>query len=86
MAAILSLFAVFVAATSPKSQQNAKKCCRMGQIFAVPIFGTSKPEKTSVFVLCHFFGDVKTDFRTHRWVLNGTRFRSDWALLPPDGC
>ena len=32
----------------------------MARIFTVPIFGTSKPEKTSVFFLCHFFWDVKT--------------------------
>ena len=31
----------------------------MAQICAVPIFGTSKPEKTRVFFCAAFFWDVK---------------------------
>jgi len=37
------------------------------QIFAVPIFGTPKPEKTSVFFCVTFFWDVKNWGWTHFW-------------------
>ena len=36
-----------------------KNCCRMAPIFAVPIFGTPKPEKTRVCFVVIFFWDVK---------------------------
>ena len=37
---------------------EGKTCCRVGQIFAVPIFGTSKTEKPAFFFVS-FFWDVK---------------------------
>ena len=58
MWAAAALFAVFCCRDFAEIAAERKKCCRMAQIVAVPIFGTSKPEKTSVFV-CHFFWDVK---------------------------
>ena len=78
------VFAVFRCRDFAEISAERKKCCRMARIFAVPIFGTSKPEKTSFFCVI-FFGTSKPGFRTPRWVLNRTQLRSEWASCLPMG-
>ena len=86
MGAAAALFAVFCFRDFAEIAAERKNGCRVGHIFAVPIFGTSKTEKTRVFVSVIFFGTSKAGVRTHVWVLIGTQLRSHWAPLPPDGC
>ena len=59
MGTAAALFAVFCCRDFAEIAAERKTGCRVGHIFAVPIFGTSKSEKTRVFCLCHFLGDVK---------------------------
>ena len=86
MGAAAALFAVFCCRDFAEIAAERKNGCRVGHIFAVPIFGTSKTEKPSAFFRVIFLGTSKTGVRAHLWVLNGTQLRSDWAPLPPDGC
>ena len=51
--------AVFCCRDFAEISAERKHCCHMARIFAVPIFGTSKPGKTSVFLFCAMFWDVK---------------------------
>jgi len=59
MWAAAALFAVFCCRDFAEIAAEGKPCCRVGQIFAVPFFGTSKPTKPLVFFGVIFFWDVK---------------------------
>ena len=79
MGAAAALFAVFCCRDFAEIAAERKNGCRVGHMFAVPIFWDVKARETSVFVLCHFLGDVKTGVRTPLWVLNRTQLRSEWG-------
>ena len=59
MGTAAALFAVFCCRDFAEIAAERKTGCRVSHIFAVPIFGTSKSEKTRVFLFVSFFWDVK---------------------------
>ena len=61
MGTAAALFAVFCCRDFAEIAAERKNGCRVGHIFAVPIFGTSKPEKTSVLFCVIFLGRQKLE-------------------------
>ena len=60
-----------------RDHESLQKLFHDLRLFAVPIFGTSKPVFHSVLFCVIFFGTSKKGFRTPRWVLNGTDLQSE---------